>query len=162
LPGNNTNNIRLLETTDKPQSLDNNVRINVDDGQSPPRQLRVSSLPTAVTRWGDIRPRYSCHDRAPNSDASIQSPARYQLRHRASECWFLSQDQLLQILTLQQYAIDNFTQTVQRSLEYCCLNEALITKTIIKTDIASCYRKTSTIDGFRTRLLLLLLLLLLL
>ena len=49
------NNIRLLETTDKPQSLDNNVDIciNVYDGQSPPRQLRVSSLPTAVTRWGD-------------------------------------------------------------------------------------------------------------
>ena len=47
------NNIRLLETTDIPQSLDNNVSINVNDGQSPPRQLRVSSLPTAVTRWGD-------------------------------------------------------------------------------------------------------------
>ena len=50
---NNNNNIRLLETTDKPQSLDHYVIINVNDGQSPPRQLRVSSLPTAVTRWGD-------------------------------------------------------------------------------------------------------------
>ena len=60
---NSNNNIRLLETADKPQSLDNNVRINVNDGQSPPRQLRVSSLPTAVTRWGD-RPPHSCHERA--------------------------------------------------------------------------------------------------
>jgi hypothetical protein len=47
---NNNNNIRLLETTDKPHSLDHNVVINVNDSQSPPR---VSSLPTAVTRWGD-------------------------------------------------------------------------------------------------------------
>ena len=29
------------------------VRINVYDGQSTPRQSRVSSLPTGVTRWGD-------------------------------------------------------------------------------------------------------------
>ena len=34
---------------------------------------------------GEIRPPHSCHDRALNSDASIQSPARYQLRHRASQ-----------------------------------------------------------------------------
>ena len=27
------------------------VSLNVNDGQSPPRQLRVSSLPTAVTWW---------------------------------------------------------------------------------------------------------------
>ena len=49
----NNVNIRLLETTDKLQSLDNNVSINVNDGQSPPRQLRVSSRPRAVTRRGD-------------------------------------------------------------------------------------------------------------
>ena len=33
---------------------------------------------------GKMRPPHSCHDRASNSDVSIQSPARYQLRHRAS------------------------------------------------------------------------------
>ena len=35
----NKNNIRLLETTDKSQSLDNNLRLNLNDGQSLPRQL---------------------------------------------------------------------------------------------------------------------------
>ena len=33
---------------------------------------------------GEIRPPHNCRDRASNSDASIQSPAHYQLRHRAS------------------------------------------------------------------------------
>ena len=32
---NNNNNIRLLETTDKPQSLDNNIRIRVNGGPVP-------------------------------------------------------------------------------------------------------------------------------
>ena len=80
---NDKNNLRLLKQIDTYKSL-TIVRINVYDGQSPPRQMRVSSLPTAVTRWGD---KVSTQLSRPGLDLWSLDPKSgicYQLRHRAS------------------------------------------------------------------------------
>ena len=72
---------------------------------------------------GEIRPPHSCHDRASNSDASIQSPARYQLHHRASHKLQFEvhkvhgQDHVWEIARYSKHQVIRDTQGVQTTNE---------------------------------------------
>ena len=76
---NKINNLRLLKQIDT-YAIANNCKNKRLWRTVSTSKMRVSSLPTAFTRWGDKASPCSCHDRASISGASAQSPARYQLR----------------------------------------------------------------------------------